>query len=221
MLLHKTSSDIKRTQLRAGLSVYNYALCVIQSFYRYVFAAKEIVVKRTIWNVTMASLLTLVAYVALYFIWGAILNELADPVLQLFVVASMTTAAFGYMLLHTSKKRKAVGEDEVISDYKDKPYISVTYDLKCIMTNEKKTIICVAVIVLAAFLLNTFDSVVFGKKTISFITFFYTPMYIFDALFSVPFVGYLLSAVLDCAFYIFFLLLYRKKKYDYWMKSKV
>ena len=141
--------------------------------------------------------------------------------MQLFVVSLMTTAAFGYMLLYTSKKRKKVGEDEVISDYDDKPYISFAYDLKCIITNEKKTFICVAVIVLTAFVLNTFDSVVFGEKTISFITFFYAPMYIFDTLFNVPFLGYLLSAVLDCAFYVLFLLLYRKKKYDYWMKKKV
>ena len=37
----------------------------------------------------------------------------------------------------------------------------------------------------------------------------------------IPFVGYLLSAILDCLTYIAFLLLYRKKKYDYWMKNKV
>ena len=38
---------------------------------------------------------------------------------------------------------------------------------------------------------------------------------------DIPFVGYLLSAALDCFAYIVFLLLYRRKKYDYWMKNKV
>ena len=64
-------------------------------------------------------------------------------------------------------------------------------------------------------------SVVFGKKTISFPTFFFAPMCLFDSMINIPFVGYLLSAILDCLTYIAFLLLYRKKKYDYWMKNKV
>jgi len=44
---------------------------------------------------------------------------------------------------------------------------------------------------------------------------------LFDSMINIPFVGYLLSAILDCLTYIAFLLLYRKKKYDYWMKNKV
>ena len=78
-----------------------------------------------------------------------------------------------------------------------------------------------SMIVLICFILNTFDSVVFEKKTISFPTFFFAPMCLFDLMINIPFVGYLLSAILDCLTYIAFLLLYRKKKYDYWMKNKV
>ena len=70
--------------------------------------------KRTLWNITLASVITLVAYIALYAIWGAILSELENPTLQLFLIAFMTTVAFGFFLLYTSKIRKSVGECTIV-----------------------------------------------------------------------------------------------------------
>ena len=177
--------------------------------------------KRILLNITFASIITLVAYIAFQVIWGAILNTLDDPTLSLLIVSLMTTVAFGFFLLYTSKIRKSVGEDEVVSDYKDKQYISFADDFKLVLKRESKMLICIVSIVLICFILNTFDSVVFGKKTISFPTFFFAPMCLFDSMINIPFVGYLLSAILDCLTYMAFLLLYRKKKYDYWMKNKV
>ena len=175
--------------------------------------------KRILLNITFASIITLVAYIAFYVIWGAILNALDDPTLSLLIISLMTTVAFGFFLLYTSKIRKSVGEDEVVSDYKDKQYISLADDFKLVLKRESKMLICIVSIVLICFILNTFDSVVFGKKTISFPTFLFAPMCLFDSMISIPFVGYLLSAILDCLTYMAFLLIYRKKKYDYWMKK--
>ena len=177
--------------------------------------------KRTLWNITLASVITLVAYIALYAIWGAILSELENPTLKLFLIAFMTTVAFGFFLLYTSKIRKSVGEDEVVSDYKDKKYTSLVDDLKLIIKREAKALICVAAIVLICFVLNTFDRLVFEKKTIvSFPALFFSPMCLFGSFIHIPFLGYALSAVSDCLVYIFFLLIYRKKKYNYWMHNK-
>ena len=181
----------------------------------------EKIMKRILLNITFASIITLVAYIAFYVIWGAILNALDDPTLSLLIISLMTTVAFGFFLLYTSKIRKSVGEDEVVSDYKDRQYISLADDFKLVLKRESKMLICIASIVLICFILNTFDSVVFGKKTISFPTFFFAPMCLFDSMINIPFVGYLLSAILDCLTYMAFLVLYRKKKYDYWMKNKV
>ena len=175
--------------------------------------------KRILLNITFASIITLVAYIAFYVIWGAILNALDDPTLSLLIISLMTTVAFGFFLLYTSKIRKSVGEDEVVSDYKDRQYISFAEDFKLVLKRESKMLICIVSIVLLCFVLNTFDSVVFGKKTISFPTFLFAPMCLFDSMISIPFVGYLLSAILDCLTYIASLLIYRKKKYDYWMKK--
>ena len=176
--------------------------------------------KRTLWNIALASMITLVAYLALYAIWGAILSGLENPTLILFIIALMTTVAFGFFLVYTSKIRKSIGDDEVVSDYQDRQYISFADDFKLVLKSESKMLICIVSIVLMCFILNTFDSMVFGKKTISFPTFFFAPMCLFDSMINIPFVGYLLSAMLDCLTYIAFLLLYRRKKYNYWMKNK-
>ena len=176
--------------------------------------------KRTLWNITLASVITLVAYIALYAVWGAILNSLENQTLKLFLPALMTTVAFGFALLYTSKIRKSVGENEVVSDYENRKYISFVDDFKLIIRREAKTFICIAVIVLICFALNKLDSLVFEKKTISFPTFFFTPMYLFDAIIGVPFVGYALSAIFDCIAYTLFLLIYRKKKYNYRMNNR-
>lgn len=175
--------------------------------------------KRIFWNLTLVSLITLIAYVALYAIWGAILGKIENTVLRLFLIALMTTFAFGAILLYISKIRKSVGEDEVIADYKNREWHSWIDDLKLIIRRESKMLTCMVAIVLICFALNTFDRLIFGRKTISALTFFFVPMCLFDSVIHIPFVGYALSALLDCAVYLMFLLLYRKKKYLYWMKK--
>ena len=175
--------------------------------------------KRILWNITLASVITLFAYIILYFIWGALLGGFENQILHNFLLSLITTAAFGFFLLYVLKIKKSVGEEEVLSDYKDKKYTSYIDDFKLIVKRESKIMICIIAIVLICLALNKFDAFVFEKKTISFPTFFFLPMYMFGTLIS--FVGELLSAVLDCAFYIFFLLIYRKRKYDYWTKNEI
>ena len=85
--------------------------------------------KRIIWNITCASLLTLVAYLALYDVWGAILSTVENEVLQLFFVALMTTAAFGLFLLYFSKIRGSVVDDEIMEDYRDNGTYSVSAEV--------------------------------------------------------------------------------------------
>ncbi len=176
--------------------------------------------KRTLWNITLTSVITLVAYIALYAIWGAVLGELENPTLRLFFIALMTTAAFSFFLLYISKIRNSAGEDEVVSDYKDSVYVSFVDDFKLIMKRESKMLVCIAVIVLICFIFNTLDILIFEKKTLSFPTLIFAPMCLFDTVINIPFVGYAVNAVLECVLYIVFLLVYRKKKHNYWMKNE-
>ena len=86
--------------------------------------------KRILWNITLTSLITLVAYIALFFIWGAVLGEVKNATIRLLLIAFMTSAAFGFFLLRRSKIKNSVGEDEVINDYKDRKYVSVIDDFR-------------------------------------------------------------------------------------------
>lgn len=176
--------------------------------------------KRTLWSVTLSSIITLGAYIALYAIWGAILSELKNPMIKNFFIASMTTAAFGFFLLYISKIKKNLGEDEVLADYNERKYVSLFNDFKLVIRRESKTLSCIAAIIFVCFALNTFDSLVFQRKVVSFPTFFFAPMCLFETLINIPFVGYAISALLDCTVYILFLLIYRRKRYNYWMKIK-
>lgn len=176
--------------------------------------------KRSLWNITLSSVLTIAAYIALSAVWGAILNELENVTLKLFLVALMTTIAYGVILLWISKVRKSVGEDEVIADYRERAYTSMADDLKLILRREAKTLILMTALVLVTYILNRLDILMFGKKMISHITFPYIAMSLFGALFPIRILGYLLSVVLNPIVYLLALVLYRKKKYHYWMKDQ-
>ena len=176
--------------------------------------------KQILWNITRASLLTLVAYIALYAVWGAILNSVENETLQSFLVALMTTAAFGIILLYFSKIRGTVGEDEILDDYKNGRAYSFADDLMLTLRREKNMLITVAVIVILYYVLNTVDRIAFGKQTLSFPTFIYAPMCLFAEAIPIPFVGFAVSAVLDCATYLVCLLIYRNKTYKLWLKNR-
>ena len=176
--------------------------------------------KHILWNITRASLLTLVAYLALYAVWGAILNSLENKTVQLFLLALMTTAAFGIILLYFSKIRGTVGEDEILDDYKDGRSFSLREDCLLTLRREKTMLITMGVIVLLCFALNTADLAIFGKKTFSAPTLIFAPMCLFSEAIPIPFVGYVFSAIFDCAAYLVCLLIYRKKTYKLWLKNR-
>lgn len=177
--------------------------------------------KRILWNITLASLITLIAYIALYFIWGAILGEVENVTVRLLLIALMTSVAFGFFLVYRAKIKNSVGETEIMTDYKDRTYTSIIDDFKLFVKRECKILIPIVGIVFACFLLNTLDPLLFGKKTISVITVFFAPMCLFDSVINIPFVGYAVSAIVDCVAYVIALAIYRKKMYNHWMKSKV
>ena len=109
----------------------------------------------------------------------------------------------------------------VLSDYKEKSYISFVDDVKLIIKREQKLLICIVLIVCICGIINTFDRLIFDKPTDSMLTFPFAGMIMLGSVIDFPFVGYILNALLDCLTYIIFLLFYRKKKYNYWMKNKV
>ena len=141
--------------------------------------------KRSLWNITLSSVLTMIAYIALSAVWRAILNELENEFLQLFLIALMTTVAYGMIFLWCFKIRRSVGEDEVMADYREHPYTTLADDFKLVLRKEAKTLILMTAVVLMTYILNRLDMLIFGKKMISHITFPYITMSLFGSLFSI------------------------------------
>lgn len=176
--------------------------------------------KRTLRNITVASLITLIAYIVLNTFWRAILSMVQNESLKLFLIALLTAVAFDFVLLYVSKIRNGDGERELLSDYGDGAYISLSEDLKLVLRHESRVLAMMVALVLGCFLLNTFDSLVFQKKLISLPTVLFAPMCLFSTWVEIPFLGYLLSAVADCVGYLGILVFWRKKKYREWIKNK-
>ena len=176
--------------------------------------------KRILRNITVASLITLVAYIALNTFWRAILSMVQNESLRLFLIALMTAVAFDFVLLYVSKIRNGDGEGELSSDYEERTYSSFAEDLKLVLRRESKVLIAMVSIVFVCFLLNAFDSLVLQKKFVSLPAVLFAPLCLFSSWVKIPFVGYLISAAVDCVGYIAVLLFWRKKKYREWTKNK-
>ena len=176
--------------------------------------------KRILWNITLSSIVTLVAYIALFAFWGAFFLEIEDQTLRLFMISLMTTVVYAWVLLCFVKKRDGSGEEEVYNDYHGTPYHSFANDFKTVIRREKKLLLTIAVIIAVCFALNAFDDLVMKQKTISNAAFIFIPLFILASAFKIPVVGYVLSAVFVCVLYLAFLLLYRRKIYNKWIKNK-
>lgn len=176
--------------------------------------------KKILWNITLASAATLVAYIGLYILWGAILNEVENEPLKLFLICLMTSAACGFFLLYFLKIKNSDGEKEVLADYKECAYVSFIDDLKRILRREAKTLISLAVIVMLCFTVNAITELISGKSTGSPLTFIYVSLCIFSTVLGQSFIGYFLSALIICLCYLIALLLWRRKTYNYWIKNK-
>ena len=165
----------------------------------------------------IASSLTLFAYIALYALWGAVLSSVKSGIIRLVLIALMTEGAFGFLLLLIVKVRHSVGEDEVVSDYKEQKYTTMKNDLKLVYKHEKGMLLSIAAIVGAFFVLNSIDSLI-GVKLFSLPAFFFIPMCLFGTV--APVIGYVVSILVDCFFYLFLLLIYRKRRYRYWNRRE-
>lgn len=176
--------------------------------------------KKILWNITLASAATLAAYIGLYIVWGAILNDVENETLKLFLICLMTSAACGFFLLYFLKIRNSDGEKEVLADYKECAYKSFFDDLTRILRREAKTLISLAAIVMLCFAVNAITELITQKPTGSPLTFIYVSLCIFSAILGESFIGYFLSAVITCLCYLIALLLWRRKTYNYWMKNK-
>lgn len=180
---------------------------------------------KSIWNIfiriLLASLLCMVAYLALYFIWGALLKEVGSETLQMLLLSVCTSAAYAGILFFLVRFRGGVGREEVLSDYKTTAYTTVRDDLRLILAREKPYLVMIAAVILACLVINKVNTLVFDRVNTP-LTFPFATMCIFSTCFpsAIDFIGYLLSIVCIIGCYILFVALYRKQQYDIWFKKE-
>lgn len=177
-------------------------------------------IRDCLWNITKASLLTLILYILLYAIWGAILSSISSADLALIILCVCTEAAFCFVLIWVSYIKSEKGEDVVVKQYKDKSYSGLWNDIKMCLSTEK--------IYLALFWgLNIFfyffvllEKSIFQRRILSNIALLYTPLNILIVVFKYEIIGYLLSSLLISVLYLLFLGFMRKKWYSKWYSKK-
>ena len=175
--------------------------------------------KRIFLQITLSSILALVIYLLLYPFWGGVIETLKEyETLAQTITAGIATVSFSVVLFLLSKIRKGVEENEIIEDYKNRTY-EFRSDCKMVFLRERKLLLTIIGIISACFLLNFVDRLIFGKRTFSAITFLFAPMYMFDMVILIPFLGYLLNAFLICLIYLLLVLFHRKKVYRYWNQN--
>lgn len=172
------------------------------------------------WKISLSSLFTMLLYLFFSSLLTAFLEEMENNTLALCILCILTTVSFGVVLLFVTKIKNSVGDNEIMTDYKDQCYDSWRSDFRIMIKRESKMLITICLIVLLCFLLNKFDAIIFHKKTISVITALYFPLCVFDVLLPWHFLGYFISGVADCITYVLFLMFYRKYRYAYWMKKE-
>jgi len=173
--------------------------------------------KRAVINITISSVVSLAAYIALYSIWGALLSTVEDPTLKNTIVSLMTAAAYSLILLYFRKIRGDRCSDEIMEDYKDTKYTGYSDDIKVMLSREKTLLIAVNVCVILCWLLNTVDIAIFGKKTFSAVTFIFAPMCILSTAIPIRIIGYVLNGMIICVIYCALLMYYRRKRSDHWL----
>ena len=178
--------------------------------------------KKTFITMIWSSIIALVLYIILSNILLGVLRGVENQVAKLTIISFITIVLFVIIFFYFFKVTEEACLKEVMKDYKNKAYVSMSDDFKNIIKSEKATFICIAVIVIGCFALNELDALMFEKKTFSIVTFLFYPLCTFSSVFEMvhwfSIFGYLSSLILICLIYICMLLFYRRKKYKQWKK---
>ena len=171
--------------------------------------------KRTVFDIIIASLLSLLAYILSAVVLAAIANS--TPINKNLFISLVCTAAFSLALLYVSKVRNAVGEDTLFDDYKEHEYTTLKRDIPFVWAHERVYLIVICAIILLCLFINTIYMGLFDIQTQFPLAIAFFPMIAYTSLISFPssiilnFAMYLISAIMSCSGYFLAVLLYRRK----------
>lgn len=177
-------------------------------------------IKNCLWNITKASLLTMILYILLYAIWGAILNSISSVTFSLILLSVITEACFCIVLIWINYIRKGTGEDMIVNQYKNSDYLGFWEDIKKCIVTEKYYLIAFWGINIFFYFFVLIEKNIFQKRILSNIGLLYTPLNLLIILFKHEIIGQLLSSLLISIVYLLSLGIMRRKWYIKWYNNK-
>ncbi len=174
---------------------------------------------KILWHITYANILALLFFLVNFFVFLFFAgmfedyHDRYDYIQDLFLAIPVSTA-FAFMLLRTTKKKNLVCDEELISDYEKRDYVSMKEDFKTVWKREWRYLLFIVVINILTFLLTNLDIMMMGKPTFTGVFTLYTPMRILSIAFSFSEIfGLVMATLYVCALYLLLVLRYRKKRY--------
>lgn len=165
----------------------------------------------------IADLLTLVLYIALYAIWGALLQEISDAFLANLVLCSATGILFGFLLTWCTWVRGGLGEGLV--SRMDAPFAS-GFLPRCrqLIADAKPTLTWLAAAALCDMAVSLLILVGIVERLP--LNFLYMGLSIQNVWLDIPFLSSLYGFAFVGAWHLFFLRLYQNKWYRTWHSEK-
>ncbi len=174
---------------------------------------------RPFFHVTVAALMNIVIYIALYGIWGAILSEVKALFVRNLILSVMVCVGYAFCLFFLTYLRRGAGDDKVCEDYRDTPYTTWQADLRIFLGREQAHILIAAGIILLRAVLVEVDHLLFGELFFAHVLAPYVAMNFMGSVLPVPILADLCSAALITVFYALFALIRRRRAYRYWMEN--
>ena len=171
--------------------------------------------KKTLFRLTMAALLSWVLVLFFSVLIRVIANETTNQILKHIYEVFVFSLAFDVALLYLNHIREGRGGDAFDKDYEEEKYVSPLRDLKKIFNNEKKYGAGLAIILGVCFAINALWLIVLGNQRAFILTMIYVSIQAGTTLFPSSsgavlfFLGYVVSWIAAFGLYLLLVLFYR------------
>lgn len=175
-------------------------------------------------QITIASAISMVVYISTYWITSAFMNESSDSVylLALGIYSLVFMGAFDLILIHRTYIKNSSGEENALQDFEN-GYWGLKRDIVLLIKREFPTFVSFALINIMCWIMLSIDKLIFSKRTITAVLLIFAPLNVIGVILPTwanSILGYLLGTILCFAIYLLELVLFRKKWYMHWNKSR-
>ncbi len=176
-------------------------------------------------KITIASLITLAAYLLTELPLRLIVNTVDSAVLSIIelLLCFVISFVFVYVYIWRYFLKGKTGENEIWREQRDLAEPHLDNSIKTIVAKQKMFIICLFTISALGWIVAGIDSVIFEKLTISRVLILYSPIYMYVEVlpaFLAHILGFVVGPAVATAFYVLLLKKYRKQWYDTFISSK-